>query len=443
LLVGACGGDDTVNEATEPAPAMTSGPATSPVLDPAGTTLAATTSSERQSAVTTADSGVSTAATNTAFSACAEGEQPAMSSFNSTTGAEEWTTCTASAVNRFVVGADDERVYVMEQPAPVGGGEPGQTVLIAIDPDDGDEKWQVAVAEGGGSAPPGDLPAGEVIVVARRTGPDAELVAIDSATGATRWSEPMDQYDHLVAVTNEVTIVSGIPAQQTVVTADENGQFPPPAGELTGYDPVTGTVMWTTSVPLDNDAVLRQGAASDGQTVVIGSPATVALDARTGEQRWTLSVDLGDAAIGLISNGVVIMGGQDDDVTALSLATGDVVWSKPGSPPYDDVWAVADGAVYLRDGDDLIAYDVTDGAERWRVGVDPQTYTWPWLAETGSLYTMWWNLEARSPSDGTIRWTTDHPTGLQPVDDTPRMISLAHSADSLLVTYVAGALGGD
>ena len=206
--------------------------------------------------------------------------------------------------------------------------------------------------------------------------------------------------------------------------------------------------MWTSDVSrpspsADGAGGHSYGAASDGTNIVIALPAVVAIDEATGAQRWTLSTDLGDAAIGDVSNGVLIMGGQDDDTTALAIDSGNVLWTRPGSPPYDNVWAVADGAVYVRDDNDLVAYQLHDGTERWRVALDPTTYTWPWLAADQSLYTMWWNLEARTTSDGSVRWTTDHPTGTAPTDDTPRMIGATKAGSSILVAYTSGVGPGD
>ncbi|HEU4840028.1 MAG TPA: PQQ-binding-like beta-propeller repeat protein, partial [Ilumatobacteraceae bacterium] len=153
----------------------------------------------------------------------------------------------------------------------------------------------------------------------------------------------------------------------------------------------------------------------------------------------------GDAAIGPVRGGASLFGGQGDPVTVLDAATGQQRWTAPGSPPYDDVWAVDDGGVYLvdRDAGEIVAYDLVTGAERWRRPSEPAEYSWPWHVAGTTVFTMWWNLQARSTRDGSIQWATDYETGTEPTGPTPRMISIATNAESALVTFYVGTLGGD
>ena len=95
------------------------------------------------------------------------------------------------------------------------------------------------------------------------------------------------------------------------------------------------------------------------------------------------------------------------------------------------------------DRTDLIAYDLTTGNERWRRANVPQNYLWPWHVADDTLFSMWWNLEARSTSDGTLKWSTDYPTGDLPTGPTPRMISIATNSTLAIVTFYQGMLGGD
>ena len=319
--------------------------------------------------------------------------------------------------------------------------------LVAMNVADGSVLWRYAPSEWM-TIPPGAFLAGGVIVVGVLAEQGTEVVGLDAETGAERWRRPVEQASQLVAVSGRVAIVENLlpPAEpSTIITADDRGRFPRPmlTTRLTGYDRATGEVAWTSEVTRPGDLGDSNGAAAGDDTVVIALPAVVAVDDTTGEQLWTATADLGDAAVGHIADDVVVMGGQDDDTVALSLATGDKLWAKPGSPPYDDVWAVADGAVYVIDDGELVAYALADGRERWRTPVDPDSYTWPWIAVDDSVYTMWWNLDARDNTDGSIRWTTDHPTGASPIGEAPRMVSIAAAGTSLLVTYSSGRLDGD
>jgi hypothetical protein len=73
----------------------------------------------------------------------------------------------------------------------------------------------------------------------------------------------------------------------------------------------------------------------------------------------------------------------------------------------------------------------------------PADYSWPWHVVDETLFTMWWNLEARSTDDGAVRWRTNYPTGNEPTGATPRMISIATNTDAVFVTFYRGTLGGD
>ena len=188
------------------------------------------------------------------------------------------------------------------------------------------------------------------------------------------------------------------------------------------------------------------GQRSDGIVVVPLGPT--ALDLLDGEVVWTaqLPVDENssiDAAIGPVQGGASVFGGQDNPVTVLDAATGQQRWTAPAAPPYDNVWAVDAGTVYLvdRDAAEIVAYDLLTGEERWR---QPQGdgYVWPWLADGDAVFTMWWNLESRASDTGEVRWHTDYPTGPSPVDG-QRMTSASMNESHVFVGFTSGSLGGD
>ena len=62
----------------------------------------------------------------------------------------------------------------------------------------------------------------------------------------------------------------------------------------------------------------------------------------------------------------------------------------PGSPAYDDVWAVGDGAVYVVDAATahVVAYELADGAERWRRPFDGLRNSWPYVAAGGIVFAI-------------------------------------------------------
>jgi outer membrane protein assembly factor BamB len=225
-----------------------------------------------------------------------------------------------------------------------------------------------------------------------------------------------------------------------------------PLDAYTAFDRVTGTPLWTTRLRAPESMVVQgppHGSASDDLVVVPLGPS--ALDIRSGKIVWTAQLPPNerptdpsiDAAIGPLRGGASLFGGQDDPVTVLDATTGQQRWTAPGSPPYDDVWAVDDGGVYVvdRDRGEIVAYELATGAERWR---QPQGegYVWPWLAGGDTVFTMWWNLESRAADTGEVRWHTDYPTGSSPTDG-QRMVSATMNDSDVFVGFTLGTLGGD
>ena len=142
-------------------------------------------------------------------------------------------------------------------------------------------------------------------------------------------------------------------------------------------------------------------AAVSDDTVVL-APGPQSLDASTGELGWRAGAETPALPIGAIAGGVVLIGSLDEPTTALDLDTGAALWTQPGSGPYGGDFATDDVAVYVTDRTDLIAYDLATGAERWRRPNVADDYTWPWHVAGDTLFTMWWNLEARSTADGSV-----------------------------------------
>ena len=131
------------------------------------------------------------------------------------------------------------------------------------------------------------------------------------------------------------------------------------SGRVTAFDVVSGDVAWvhTRSYPEDIEQSQapgrHRGVSVLGDTVYWGTAdaALVALDARTGEQRWEVSTGdystgLGHSHPALIADGKVVLGFAGGDrsgrgqVVAHDAETGEHLWTtytvpRPGEPGYE------------------------------------------------------------------------------------------------------------
>jgi hypothetical protein len=148
---------------------------------------------------------------------------------------------------------------------------------------------------------------------------------------------------------------------------------------------------------------------------------------------------------GTVVGTIRVTGGQDDPTTAVDNATGRVLWTQPGSPPYDDVWAIGDDAVFVIDRNGpsaprLVAYELTSGKTRWQLDkVDPYgTIGWPWYVEGDLVFTIWSNLAVFSTRDGKTMWQTYYPKV-----QFPRMTGVRANSTLVFVAFSSNPSGGD
>lgn len=164
-------------------------------------------------------------------------------------------------------------------------------------------------------------------------------------------------------------------------------------------------------------------------TVIYGVPgdpgAVVAVDARSGEERWRRSAESGlDSIPAIHDDRVIVTGGES--LTALSIAEGTPEWSVAlgdrGETP-----TVADGIVYLTTtGGTLRAVDAADGTEVWTIQRPDEEFRQggphEYRADRGDVVSVaddvlvhrytgeTHELVARSVADGGEAWRTDvHP----------------------------------
>ncbi len=237
--------------------------------------------------------------------------------------------------------------------------------------------------------------------------------------GTVVWSvlldpnEPDDLLDSFtLAVGDGHVVVSGKGALQSRSPADgaeqwrveARGHWPSAAGRtlytggsvVTAFDLADGTELWHA---LAAELGYSPITTTDEMVVVQGPKAVVyAVDADDGTTRWRTDLGLVRREPGRESDSRREGSQRDADrrgYTMVPVRAGETVYSGGSYPDADT--------------GDLVALDVADGTERWRVTTGPvSTTTLPALSENVVVAgTRTGGLVAHRRSDGRRRWTFD------------------------------------
>ncbi|MET9391455.1 serine/threonine-protein kinase [Streptomyces sp. NPDC006624] len=227
-----------------------------------------------------------------------------------------------------------------------------------------DVAWSMAVAEGRIHASDGPT-----------------LFALDAREGGDLWRLQTDAWVYSLKA-----------GRGTVVTGTRGGG-------VQGWEASSGQKLWEiTGCQSDFESPEAGPVLHDGTVYVWQDARLRALDARTGDERW--SYPIGDAAS---CGGVPIRLTQADDgyvyvcagtrVLALDVAAGHVKWhfEAPAvflSPPaFVPGPAVTGGGIYLADYlGTVYALDATDGRDRWRIATESRASVEPVLVAAGHVH---------------------------------------------------------
>ncbi|MFF7858689.1 PQQ-binding-like beta-propeller repeat protein [Streptomyces sp. NPDC007904] len=227
-----------------------------------------------------------------------------------------------------------------------------------------DVAWSMAVADGRIHASDGPT-----------------LFALDAREGGDLWRLSTDAWVYSLKA-----------GRGTVVTGTRGGG-------VQGWEASTGQKLWeVTGCQTDFESPEAGPAVHDGTVYVWQDARLRALDARTGDERW--SYPIGDAAS---CGGVPVRLTQAPDgyvyvsagtrVLALDVAGGHVRWhfEAPAvflSPPaFVPGPAVTGGGVYLADYlGTVYALDATDGRDRWRIATESRASVEPVLVAAGHVH---------------------------------------------------------
>ncbi|MEV5396277.1 PQQ-binding-like beta-propeller repeat protein [Streptomyces cellulosae] len=227
-----------------------------------------------------------------------------------------------------------------------------------------DVAWSMAVADGRIHASDGPT-----------------LYALDAREGGDLWRLNTDAW------------VYSLKADRGTVLTGTRG------GGVQGWEASTGQKLWElTGCQTDFESPAAGPALFDGTAYVWQDARLRALDARTGEERW--SYPIGDAAS---CGGVPVRLTAAPDgyvyvcagtrVLALEAGSGHVRWHFEAPavflcpPAFVPGPAVTGGGVYLADYlGTVYALDATDGRDRWRIATEARSSVEPVLVAAGHVH---------------------------------------------------------
>ncbi|MEU3083934.1 MULTISPECIES: PQQ-binding-like beta-propeller repeat protein [Streptomyces] len=227
-----------------------------------------------------------------------------------------------------------------------------------------DVAWSMAVADGRIHASDGPT-----------------LYALDAADGSDLWRMPTDAW------------VYSLKADRGTVVTGTRG------GGVQAWEAANGEKLWElTGAQTDFETPEAGPVVHDGTVYVWQDARLRALEARTGQERW--SYPIGDAAS---CGGVPVRLTQASDgyvyvaagtrALAVDVLGGHVRWhfESPAvflSPPaFAPGPAVTGGGVYLTDYlGTVYALDATDGRDRWRIATEARSATEPVLVSGGHVH---------------------------------------------------------
>lgn len=237
-------------------------------------------------------------------------------------------------------------------------------------------------------------------------GAETVVYAVDGATGEVEWEWPYPR---------GTTFGSTVVAEGAVVLGL--------GGSVVALEADAGTERWRLERDFSDAVTVADGTVYAINTTYADPPTLVAIDLETGRERWT--APLADGAVfwptpPAVVDETVYQGGVE--LTALSAADGEQLWSKDFGNAVTGPPTVTDDACYVPLGDGTVAALDRDGTKRWRQPVEyggrgsgMEFVTSPAVAD-GSLYvTNAFQLTALDAETGSAHWTTETGGDRSPV----------------------------
>ena len=191
-----------------------------------------------------------------------------------------------------------------------------------------------------------------------------QIRALNVADGESVWAFPKDVKDDGRGV---FSVTPAVDEERVVVAS----QIPPsgflgrPRNIVWALELDTGREFWRFD---DAAGQYVEGGALGGGLFVIGNSDgnVYALDAESGDLRWTFETGHRVWATPLILSDTVYIGSMDRHLYALDLSDGDVRWDFHAGGAFAGTPALWNGTLYIGAFDDkLYAIDADTGTERW------------------------------------------------------------------------------
>ncbi|MCC2669606.1 MAG: hypothetical protein K0Q72_2077 [Armatimonadetes bacterium] len=214
----------------------------------------------------------------------------------------------------------------------------------------------------------------------------ANLVALDPATGATRWRKRPG---------GVITGLAGTPEALFVTTR----------GPLFAYERNSGHQLWRATSAWEPELNVYPEAglllSNDPETEAIR-----ALDSARGTVGWEYSAEGQPVVAGPLLGETIAISAHGAGIAAVEIATGEVRWRLETGASFEAAGVRIGDTLFATDGT-MHAVDVQTGEARWtRTLEDEDDRVFALRALDGELFAETWRgrLLAIDPADGSLKW---------------------------------------